>query len=100
MKQRELTEKESKRIGELLSIAVNNKAHIDAADLQRASVLFYSVNALGYTLTKLDLMKIIEISDQNYPESTKTMLGEAANTCYDLAQGLANPENEKFKFKV
>jgi len=99
MEQRELTEKESKRIGELLSLAVKNKEHIHASDLQRATVLFYSVNALGYTLTEKGLDKIIEISDENYPQSTKTMLGEAANTCFDLAQGLDNPENEMFKFK-
>jgi hypothetical protein len=99
MEQRELTEKESDRIGKLLSLAVQNKDLPDAADLQRATVVFYTVNALGYALTDSDILKIIEISGEEYSKTAKTILGETADTCFDLAQGLDNPENEQFKFK-
>jgi len=99
MQQRQLPEKESDRIGELLSLAVKDKHQAHTEDLQRASVLFYSVNKIGFVLVDLDINAIIEKSGEYYSDTTKGLLAQAANTCYSLVQGLANPENEQFKFK-
>jgi hypothetical protein len=44
---KELTEKEYDKVLELLSSAVKNKKYAQPEDLQRACVLFYSVNKLN-----------------------------------------------------
>jgi hypothetical protein len=53
MEQRKLTEKELDKITKLLSSAVNDEHQARPEDLQRASVLFYSVNQLGFALVTL-----------------------------------------------
>ncbi len=50
MQQRRLTENEYVKITKLLSSAVKDKHQALPEDLQRASVLFYSVNQLGFAL--------------------------------------------------
>jgi hypothetical protein len=52
---KELTEKEYDKVLELLSSAVKNKKYAQPEDLQRACVLFYSVNKLGFVLVDLDV---------------------------------------------
>ncbi|TLX82793.1 MAG: hypothetical protein E6L04_09765 [Thaumarchaeota archaeon] len=96
---KELTEKEYEKVLELLSSAVKNKKYAQPEDLQRACVLFYSVNKLGFVLVDLDVNSIIEKSGEDYSESTKELLRHAANTCHDLVEGLENVENEEFKLK-
>ena len=96
---KELTEKEYDKVLELLSSAVKNKKYAQLEDLQRACVLFYSVNKLGFVLVDLDVNSIIEKSREDYSESTKELLRHIANTCHDLVEGLENPENEEFKLK-
>jgi len=99
MEQRKLTEKEFEKITELLSSAVKDKHQARPEDLQRASVLFYSVNQLGFPFVDLDVNAIIEKSGEYYSDTTKGLLAKAANACYDLSRGMANTENEQFKLK-
>lgn len=99
MQQRRLTENEYDKITKLLSSAVKDKHQALPEDLQRASVLFYSVNQLGFALVDLDVNAIIEKSGEYYSDTTKGLLAGAANACYDLSRGMANPENEQFKLK-
>ena len=99
MEQRKLTEKEFEKITELLSSAVKDKHQARPEDLQRASVLFYSVNQLGFPFVDLDVNAIIEKSGEYYSDTTKGLLAKAANACYDLSRGMANIENEQFKLK-
>ena len=96
---KELTENEYDKVLELLSLAVKNKKYAQPEDLQRACVLFYSVNKLGFVLVDLDVNSIIEKSGEDYSESTKELLRHVANTCHDLVEGLENPEIEEFKLK-
>jgi hypothetical protein len=96
---KELTEKEYDKVLELLSSAVKNKKYAQPEDLQRACVLFYSVNKLGFVLVDLDVNSIIEKPREDYSESTKELLRHIENTCHDLVEGLENPENEGFKLK-
>jgi hypothetical protein len=96
---KELTEKEYDKVLELLSSAVKNKKYAQPEDLQRACVLFYSINKLGFVLVDLDVNSIIEKSGEDYSESTKNSLDTVANTCHDLVEGLENQENEEFKLK-
>ena len=96
---KELTEKEYDKVLELLSSAVKNKKYAQPEDLQRACVLFYSINKLGFVLVDLDVNSIIEKSGEDYSESTKELLRHVANTCHDLVEGLENQENEEFKLK-
>ena len=42
MEEKTITEKESKKIAELLSRALKNKEHPHPADLQRAAVILYT----------------------------------------------------------
>ena len=56
---KELTENEYDKVLELLSSAVKNKKYAQPEDLQRACVLFYSVNKLGFVLVDLDVNSII-----------------------------------------
>jgi hypothetical protein len=76
--QRRLTEKELDKIMKLLSSAVNDKHQARPEDLQRASVLFYSVNQLGFALVDLDVNAIIEKSVEYYSETTKGLLASAS----------------------
>ncbi|MGI0033063.1 MAG: hypothetical protein ACRD97_07320 [Nitrososphaeraceae archaeon] len=78
MEQRRLTEKELGKITKLLSSAVNDKHQARPEDLQRASVLFYSVNQLGFALVDLDVNAIIEKSVEYYSETTKGLLASAS----------------------
>jgi hypothetical protein len=94
-----LTEKEYDKIRELLSSAVKNKQYAQPEDLQRACVLFYTVNKLGFVLVDLDVNSIVEKSGEDYSESTKELLRHVANTCHDLVEGLESPENEQFILK-
>jgi hypothetical protein len=96
---RELSEKEYDRVRELLSSAIKNKQYAQPEDLQRACVLFYSVNKLGFVLVDLDVNSIVEKSGEDYSESTKELLRHVANICHDLVEGLENAENERFKLK-
>jgi hypothetical protein len=96
---KELTENEYDKVLELLSSAVKNKKYAQPEDLQRACVLFYSVNKLGFVLVDLDVNSIIEKSGEDYSESTKELLRHVANTCHDLVERLENPENEQFKLQ-
>ena len=57
---KELTENEYDKVIELLSSAVKNKKYAQPEDLQRACVLFYSVNKLGFVLVDLDVNSIIK----------------------------------------
>lgn len=99
MEQRKLTEKEFEKITELLSVAVKDKHQARPEDLQRASVLFYSINQLGFPFVDLDVNAIIEKSGEYYSDTTKGLLAKAANACYDLSQGMATAENEQFNLK-
>jgi hypothetical protein len=99
MEQRKLTEKEFDKITKLLSLAVKDKNQARPEDLQRASVLFYSVDQLGFALVDLDVNSIIEKSGEFYSDTTKGLLARAANACYDLSRGMTNPENEQFKLQ-
>lgn len=99
MEQRKLTEKEIDKITKLLYSAVKDKHQARPEDLQRASVLFYSVNQHGFALVDLDVNAIIEKSGEYYSDTTKGLLARTANACYDLSRGMANPENEQFKLK-
>ena len=99
MEQRKLTEKEFEKITELLSAAVKDKHQARPEDLQRASVLFYSINRLGFPFVDLDVNAIIEKSGEYYSDSTKGLLAKTANACYDLSRGMAATENEQFKLK-
>jgi hypothetical protein len=78
VEQRRLTEKELDKITKLLSSAVNDKHQARPEDLQRASVLFYSVNQLGFALVDLDVNAIIEKSVEYYSETTKGLLASAS----------------------
>lgn len=64
MEQRKLIEKEFEKITELLSSAVKDKHQARPEDLQRDSVLFYSVNQLGFPFVDLDVNAIIEKSGE------------------------------------
>jgi hypothetical protein len=99
VQQRKLTEKEFDKVTKLLSSAIKDKHQVRPEDLQRASVLFYSLNQLGFALVDLDVNAIIEKSGEYYSDTTKGLLARAANACYDLSRGMANPENEQFKLK-
>jgi hypothetical protein len=71
---KELTEKEYDKVLELLSSAVKNKKYAQPEDLQRACVLFYSVNKLGFVLVDLDVNSIIEKSGEDYLNQQKNSL--------------------------
>ena len=99
MDQKKLSEKGFDKITKLLSSAIKDKHQVRPEDLQRASVIFYSVNQLGFALVDLDINAIIEKSGEYYSDTTKGLLARTANACYDLSRGMANPENEQFKLK-
>ena len=99
MEQRELTEKESKKIAELLSRAIKNKEHPHPADLQRAAVILYTARERGYILTEAEVYDIIEQSGESYSDTMKDTLSSMADAYNDLVYGLNNSENESFRFK-
>jgi hypothetical protein len=61
MEQRKLTEKGFDKITKLLSSAIKDKHQVRPEDLQRASVLFYSVNQLGFAFVDFDINAIIKV---------------------------------------
>ncbi len=99
MEEKTLTEKESKKIAELLSRALKNKEHPHPADLQRAAVILYTARERGYILTEAEVYDIIEQSGESYSETMKSTLGSMADAYNDLVYGLNNSENESFRFK-
>jgi len=103
MEQRELTEKESKKIAELLSKAVKNKEHPHPADIRRAAVVLYTVNESGFTLMDSDLLDIMNKLDESggdhYSATIREILGAMASAYNHLVYGLNNSKSEVYKFK-
>jgi hypothetical protein len=99
VEEKTLTEKESKKIADLLSRALKNKEHPHPADLQRAAVILYTARERGYILTEAEVYDIIEQSGESYSETMKSTLGSMADAYNDLVYGLNNSENESFRFK-
>jgi hypothetical protein len=99
VEEKTLTEKESKKIAELLSRAVKNKEHPHPADLQRAAVILYTARERGYILTEAEVYDIIEQSGEAYSDAMKDTLSSMADAYNDLVYGLNNSENESFRFK-
>jgi hypothetical protein len=103
MKQRELTEKESKKIVDLLSMAVKNKEHPYPADIRRAAVVLYTVNESGFALMDSDLLDIMNKLDESggdhYSATIREILGPMASAYNHLVYGLNNSKNEVYKFK-
>jgi len=99
VEEKTLTEKESKKIAELLSRAIKNKEHPHPADLQRAAVILYTARERGYILTEAEVYDIMEQSGESYSETMKSTLGSMADAYNDLVYGLNNSENESFRFK-
>jgi len=98
VEEKTLTEKESKKIAELLSRAIKNK-HPHPADLQRAAVILYTARERGYILTEAEVYDITEQSGESYSDTMKDTLGSMADAYNDLVYGLNNSENESFRFK-
>jgi hypothetical protein len=99
VEEKTLTEKESKKIADLLSRALKNKEHPHPADLQRAAVILYTARERGYILTEAEVYDIIEQSGESYSETMKGTLGSMADAYNDLVYGLNNSENESFRFR-
>jgi hypothetical protein len=99
VEEKTLTEKESKKIADLLSRALKNKEHPHPADLQRAAVILYTARERGYILTEAEVYDIIEQSGESYSETMKSTLGSMADAYNDLVYGLNNSENESFRFR-
>ena len=99
MEEKTLTEKESKKIADLLSRALKNKEHPHPADLQRAAVILYTARERGYILTEAEVYDITEQSGESYSDTMKDTLGSMADAYNDLVYGLNNSENESFRFK-
>jgi hypothetical protein len=103
MEPRKLTEKESKKIAELMSKAVKNKEHPHPADIRRAAVVLYTVNESGFTLMDSDLLdlmnKLDESGDDHYSATMREILGPMASAYNHLVYGLNNSKNEVYKFK-
>jgi len=99
VEEKTLTEKESKKIADLLSRALKNKEHPHPADLQRAAVILYTARERGYILTEAEVYDITEQSGESYSDTMKDTLGSMADAYNDLVYGLNNSENESFRFK-
>jgi hypothetical protein len=99
MQEKGLTEKESKKIAELLSTAIKNKEHPHPADLQRAAVILYTARERGYILTQAEVYDIIEQSGESYSDAMKDTLSSMADAYNDLVYGLDNSENDVYKFE-
>jgi hypothetical protein len=94
-----LSESQSRKIGQLLDKAIQNKDHPHPQDIRRAAVVLYSTIQRGFSIADLDVHQILDQSG-GYSDSMKTILGNMANAYEELAYGLAEPGIDSYKFKV
>jgi hypothetical protein len=97
VEEKTLTEKESKKIAELLSRAIKNKEHPHPADLQRAAVILYTARQRGYILTEAEVYDIIEQSVYVYAirtQITRDYYLRRLRTFFDFIKLLPNAKIE------
>jgi hypothetical protein len=99
VEQRHLSEEQHKNLGQLLSSAIIKKESPHPDDLQRASVLIYSLIKNNYPFDDTDIDLAIETSGEKYSDFIKKLLMEMIDVYVYLARGLENPANERFMLK-
>jgi hypothetical protein len=93
--EKDLTEEQKRKVGQLLSDNIRNKQYLHPSDVRRSAMILYRVNQLGYTSP--DIKEILEKSGDRYSEDTIHWLERMSDTFTDLMYGLENLENVKLR---
>lgn len=96
-----LSEDHYKKLGNLLFHALPNKDRTspNPYDLQRTSVLFFSVFQRGFDFGEEELEGVMQESGGGYSEGMDESLEEIRAVCHALYNGLNDPRVERFKLK-
>jgi hypothetical protein len=99
IKDRRFNDADYEKLGQFLSLAIKNKGTAHPADLQRASVLIFSVIKRGYAIEGTDINIAIKKSGKKYSPFIKKYLRRMIDFFYPLVRGLERWENKRFMLK-
>jgi len=99
MTHKQLSQSQKEKLTELLSKAVINKQHEHPSDLQRAALVLYDVNRLGYRLEDTELNELLNQSQYPYSDSVRETLANMTNAYADLVTAMNDPEYSNFRIK-
>ena len=86
--EKQLSEKQKKKLADLLSRAVTNKTSPHPLDMRRAAVILYDVNGLGYSVVDGELEDVMNMSGQKYDDAVRRVLQDMSYTYEFLVDGL------------
>ena len=99
MGSKKLNEEQLNKLGELLDKAIINRDNPHPQDLRKTAVLIFNLVQKGYYFGENELENIMELSGGYYSEGMERYLKEIVWVCNELAVGLNDNYNERYKLK-